>query len=147
MATKPIDLESYFPFFLGTVSNRWTATSSRLYLGRFGIGIGEWRVLASIHFLARASSNEIVALIAMDPGAVSRSVAKLHAEGLIVAAAGKFTGRTKPFVLTAKGRKLHANLQRVALRREDALLGALSAEERRTLIELMRKVLSRIDSL
>ncbi|MET0292109.1 MAG: MarR family transcriptional regulator, partial [Steroidobacteraceae bacterium] len=67
MAPRPIDLEAYFPFFLGTLSNRWTTTSSRLYLAKFGVGIGEWRVLASIRSLDRASSNEIVNLISMDP--------------------------------------------------------------------------------
>ena len=38
MSKKPIDLDQYFPFFLGTIANRWATTSSRLYLAEFGIG-------------------------------------------------------------------------------------------------------------
>ena len=143
--TAPIELQAYFPFFLGTLANRWTATSSRLYLARFGIG--EWRVLASIHSLGTASSNEVVNLISMDAGAVSRSVSKLAQDGYLARVHGKFTGRTRPLELTATGRKLYASVQRVALRREEALLAALTAEERLKLIELLRKVWSRIDVL
>jgi DNA-binding MarR family transcriptional regulator len=143
----PIDLNVYFPFFLGTISNRWTATSSRVYLEEFGIGIGEWRVLASIHSLRRASSAEVVDLISMDPGAVSRSVSKLHTESFIQPVEGKFTGRTKPFELTDEGQKLYSRIRRTAIARENALLGGLNATERRTLLELLRKVHSRLNRL
>jgi DNA-binding MarR family transcriptional regulator len=143
----PIDLQVYFPFFLGTISNRWTATSSRIYLANFGIGIGDWRVLASIQSLGKASSIEIVDLISMDPAAVSRSVAKLLAAAMVRPVEGKFKGRTKPFELTGEGRKLYAKVRRAALAQENTLLGGLSATERRTLLELMRKVHSRLDRL
>ncbi len=147
MPPAPIDLQSYFPFFLGTISNRWTATASRIYLQRFGIGIGDWRVLASILALEGASSQEIVGLIAMDAAAVSRSVGKLEERGLIAPVQGRFVGRTKPYEITDKGRDLYAQLREIALAREDQLLAALTEEERRLLIELMRKVMTRIGDL
>src|SRR5665213_567939 len=147
MASEPIDLEDYFPFFLGTVSNRWTTTSSRIYLDRFGVGIGEWRVLASIQALGQASSQQIVGLIAMDAAAVSRAVARLEQDGFIVRVQGRFVGRTKPYQLTDEGRDLYAALREVALAREDQLLSALTPDERRTLIGLMRKVISRISPM
>jgi DNA-binding MarR family transcriptional regulator len=147
MTSEPIDLQAYFPFFLGTISNRWTTTSSRIYFERFGVGIGEWRVLASIQALGQASSQQIVGLMSMDAAAVSRAVAKLEQDDFIKRVPGRFVGRTKPYELTEEGRDLYAALREVALAREDQLLGALSAEERRTLIELMRKVMSRIDDL
>ena len=147
MASEPIDLQDYFPVFLGTIANRWTATSSRIYLERFGIGIGEWRVLASIQALGASSSQEIVGLISMDAAAVSRSVTKLDCQGLVEQVPGRFVGRTKPYRLTDKGRELYAALREVALARENELLGALSAAERQTLIQLMRKVMSRIEDL
>jgi len=141
MADEPINLQGYFPFFLGTISNRWTTTSSRLYLEKFGIGIGEWRVLASIYSLGQVSSQEVVSLISMDASAVSRAVTTLAKKGFVKPVQGKFAGRTKPYELTEKGRELYVGIQQVALRREDLLLSALSDDERRTLIELMRKVM------
>lgn len=147
MSPEPIDLEDYFPYFLGTISNRWTTTSSKIYLERFGVGIGEWRVLASIQALGQASSQQIVGLISMDGGAVSRAVARLEQDGFIARAPGRFIGRTKPYQLTDEGRDLYAALRDLALAREDQLLGALSGDERRQLIALMRKVMSRIGDL
>ena len=147
MTADPIDLQDYFPFFLGTIANRWTATSSRIYFERFGVGVGEWRVLASIQALGQGSSQQIVGLISMDAAAVSRSVAKLEQDGFIAKVAGRFVGRTKPYELTEDGRDLYAALREVALAREDVLLGALGPEERQTLIALMRKVMSRIGDL
>ena len=147
MASEPIDLDSYFPFFLGTISNRWTTTSSRIYLERFGVGIGEWRVLASIQALGAASSQQIVGLISMDGGAVSRAVARLEEDGFIQKVAGRFVGRTKPYELTEEGRDLYVAMRDVALARENQLLGALSADERLQLITLMRKVMTRMGDL
>lgn len=140
MPNDPIDLRDYFPFFLGTISNRWTTTSSRIYLDRFGIGIGEWRVLASIRSLEQASSQAIVNLIAMDPAAVSRSMAKLESGGFVEPVKGKFAGRTKPYTLTEAGIELHARISDLALQREDQLLSGLDAQEREGLLRLMRKV-------
>ena len=147
MASDPIDLQDYFPFFLGTISNRWTTSSSKIYLDRFGVGIADWRGLASIPALGAASSQEIVGLISMDAAAVSRSVTKLESEGFIARAPGRFVGRTKPYELTDAGRELYAQLREVALAREDLLLGALTTDERRTLMTLMRKVMTRIGDL
>jgi DNA-binding MarR family transcriptional regulator len=145
--SNPIDLKGYFPFYLGTVSNRWNATSSRLYLEQFELGIGEWRVLASIHSLGQANSVQVVNLISMDAGAVSRSTAQLKVKGLIRSVAGKFQGRTKPHELTDKGKELYSKIAQIALRREAKLLGALTSDERRILIELMRKIMSRLEDI
>ncbi|MEY4761235.1 MAG: hypothetical protein RLZZ200_1091 [Pseudomonadota bacterium] len=147
MASRPIDLQGYFPYFLGTIANRWTTTSSRLYFERFGIGIGEWRVLASVFSLGQASSVEVVNLISMDAGAVSRSMRRLEQSGYVTPVEGRFSGRTKPYTLTAAGKALYAQIQRVALQREKDLLSGLTEAERRTLVELMGKVLDRLGSL
>ena len=147
MSHVPIDLQGYFPFFLGTISNRWTAASSREYLERFGIGIADWRVLASIYSLRSASSNEVVSLIFMDAGAVSRAMARLQELGLVQPVVGKFQGRTKPFEITAKGLDLYAEMQATALEREQRLLDGFSQDEREELLRLGRKMLANLSTL
>lgn len=147
MTSEPFNLHAYFPFFLGTIANRWTATSSKIYLDRFGIGIGEWRVLASIQAQGAASSQMIVNLISMDAGAVSRSMARLAKEGLVEPLNGRFAGRTKPYQLTEKGHDLYERLLGIALERENMLLGELSETERQMLLQLMQKVMKQIDNL
>lgn len=147
MRTEPLSLQAYFPYFLGTIANRWTATSSKIYLEEFGIGIGEWRVLASIQAQGTASSQMIVNLISMDAGAVSRSMSKLAKEGLVEPLNGRFAGRTKPYQLTKKGHEYYARLISIALQREKILLSELTEAERQELLRLMKKVMMRLDSL
>lgn len=147
MTNEPINLEKYFPYFLGTISNRWTATSSQLYLERFDIGIGEWRVLASIRALGSASSQEVLNLTSMDAGAISRSIRKLETKGLVKALEGRFAGRTKPFGMTPAGTKLHDKVSALARKREEILLQDLSTQDREHLLRSMRKILKRIDDL
>ena len=147
MANNPINLDAYFPYFLGTISARWTSTSSQLYLKRFGIGIGEWRVLASIRALGPASSQQILSLISMDAGAISRSMKKLEERGLVKPLQGKFAGRTKPFHMTQAGKELHDEISAIAREREELLLQDLSSEERDALFRSLRKILSRIEDL
>ncbi len=147
MPNDPIDLNEYFPFFLGAISNRWTNTSSRLYLDQFGIGIGEWRVLSSIRSLGQASSQEIVGLISMDAGAVSRSVAKLESGGFVEPVQGKFAGRTKPYTLTDAGADLHGRISDVALQREGLMLSGLNPDERTELLRLMRKIMEQLGKI
>lgn len=147
VARTKINLNGYFPYFLGTISNRWTNASSKEYLKRFGIGIGEWRVLASVHSFGSASANEVAGQMSMDAGAVSRAVAKLLRQGYLATVQGKFSGRTKPLELTPSGTTLYDRIRRLALAREQILLGVLSPAERETLLKLMRKVHARIDRL
>jgi DNA-binding MarR family transcriptional regulator len=147
MSKKPIDLDQYFPFFLGTIANRWASTSSRLYLAEFGIGIAEWRVLASIFSLGNASSQDIVNLISMDAGAVSRAVNHLEANGYVQKVEGRFQGRTKPYELTDEGASIYAAIRKIALERENTLLADLGERDRKDLLRIMRKILRNIDKL
>lgn len=147
MTEKPIDLDQYFPFFLGTIANRWATTSSRLYLAEFGVGIAEWRVLASISSLGNASSQDVVGLISMDAGAVSRAVNNLEEKGYVRKVDGRFAGRTKPYELTDEGVRIHAAIREIALERENVLLADLGAKDRKDLLRIMRKILRNIDEL
>jgi DNA-binding MarR family transcriptional regulator len=144
---RSLVLEEYFPFYLGTIANRWTAASSRTYLAEFGMGIGEWRVLASLHALGQASGQEVVNLIAMDPGAVSRAIAKLEHKQFIAPAEGRFAGRTKPFDLTAGGKEIYNSIARLALERAEFLLADLTEDERHHLFSALRKLRQRSSEL
>ena len=147
MTDESINLESYFPYFLGTVSNRWTATSSQLYLKRFGIGIGEWRVLASVRALGPTSSQQVLSLTSMDAGAISRSMKKLEQGGFVRPLEGKFAGRTKPYEMTQAGKRLYDDISTIAREREEILLQDLTHQEREGLFQALRKILHRIEEL
>jgi len=144
---NPIDLNEYVPYFLGAISNRWTSTSSRLYLREFGVGIAEWRVLASLRTLGNASSLDAANLTAMDPAAVTRAMGQLQQKGCVMPVAGRFVGRTKPFALTGKGEELYEAIRRIAVEREAILLQDLTARERDELLRMLRILHGRLGEL
>lgn len=145
--SENIELDHYVPYFLGAISNRWTAASSRRYLRDFGVGIAEWRVLASLRTLGQATSLDAANLTGMDPAAVTRALTQLQQKHYAGPVPGRFMGRTKPFALTDEGVALYAEMRRVALEREAVLLQDLSAAERRELLRLLRLLHARLPEL
>jgi len=144
---SPIRLESYVPFFLGSIANKWTAVSSRAYRDRFDLGIGEWRVLASLAVKDAASSIEISKLVKMDNGAVSRSMRVLEERGLVLPLKGRFTGRTKPYLLTERGTQTFEAMKAMALEREQKLLDPLDPDQRTKLLQLLSELYRTLDDL
>ncbi len=142
-----IELDQYVPYFLGTIANRWTAASSRRYLREFGVGIAEWRVLASLRTLGQATSLDAANLTGMDPAAVTRALTQLQEKGCVEPVAGRFIGRTKPFALTEKGMSLYADMRRVAQDHEAVLLQDLTESEREELLRLLRLLHGRLPEL
>lgn len=142
-----LNLSEYLPFYVIAIANRWTATSSRTYLRRFGIGIVEWRAIASLGALGVASSLDVVNLVGTDPASVSKAVNNLEARGLVVPVKGKFAGRTKPYELTQRGRGLFREMRQLALRRQDVLTDLLTSDERSQLIGLLKKLHAQLPKL
>ena len=144
---RSIDLDRYVPFYITAIANRWTSSSSRDYLSTFGVGIAEWRVLASLDARGSATSLDIVNLVGMDGGAVSRAIRALEKKGFVVPVKGRFVGRTKPYAMTTTGEALSAAVRARALEREALLLQDLSEADKSKFLRLLRLVHGRLADL
>ncbi len=144
---QPLDLEGYVPFFLGAIANRWTALSSKAYRSAFDLGIGEWRILASLAVSGSATSLAVAKLVKMDAGAVSRAIRVLEDRGLVEPLPGRFGGRSRPYAMTPEGRDIFAALKAMALKREQGLLEPLSAPERQELLRLLARLYDHLEDL
>jgi DNA-binding MarR family transcriptional regulator len=146
-ASGQFDLDDYVPFYLNAISNKWTSTSSRIYIMRFGLGVVEWRVLAALAAAGSASSLDIVNMVGLDPASVSKAMRNLEQRGAVIPLQGRFVGRTKPYRMTDDGLSLFKNIRNVALRREALLLHKLDAQEKTQLLELLRKIYASLPDL
>lgn len=135
-----LDLDGYVPFFLTVIANRWTASSSQDYRREFGLGIGEWRILASIGALGAATSLDVVNLVGMDPGAVSRAMHVLEERELVTPVQGKFAGRNKPYRMTEAGTTIFLAIRGRATAREALLLQDLTPAERAMLLDFLKRM-------
>jgi DNA-binding MarR family transcriptional regulator len=134
-----LDLDRYVPYLLVSVANTLSRGASRLYLRHFGVGINEWRVLSMIAVEPGVIALRICTVIGLDKAAASRSLKTLEGMGLIVSP-DPAEQRSRGYRLTEKGEALHGRMLKVARQREERLLAGLSADERETLLALLKKM-------
>ena len=116
MADHPkLELERFLPYRLNVVAEAVSRALSRLYAERYGIGIPEWRVLATLGQYERMTARDVGAHSRMHKTKVSRAVSDLETRGLVQRAANRDDKREAFLALTGKGRQIYADLAPLAL--------------------------------
>lgn len=137
---KVVDLDRYVPAVLTWVSNKLSRGASQHYLQVFDVGIETWRCLVLLAIEGRITAQRVSKVIGMDKATVSRCFKSMQASGLIAMSLDASDGRLRLATLTKKGRDLHDQILGVALERERALLSVLNAQERDTLLGLLKRL-------
>ncbi|MCQ4166995.1 MarR family winged helix-turn-helix transcriptional regulator [Tahibacter harae] len=136
-----LELENFLPYRLSVLSNTVSLAIAREYEDRFQLSITEWRVVAVLGRYDGLSAREVAERTAMDKVAVSRAVAALMKDGRVRRATAAHDKRQSVLSLTAKGRKVHAEVAPLALQHEQRLLAHLDAEEQSWLARILEKLL------
>jgi DNA-binding MarR family transcriptional regulator len=123
-------LPAFVPFRLNRLAGAVSEHLAASYRGRFALEVPEWRVIATVGQERDSTAQFIAASTRMHKTRVSRAIAHLIKRGLLERAASAHDRRELPLRLSAAGRRLYAQLVPLALAREQALLGCLSAAER-----------------
>lgn len=137
---SPIDLHRYVPSYITLIGNRWSRSSSSLYLKRFGIGIVEWRLMVLLAIEPWIQASRVDEVIGLDKAAVSRSLRLLEKRGLAVTRPNSVDPRRREMALTSSGRQLHDEVAALALARERNLLAGLSSREKDLLLGLLGRL-------
>jgi len=140
MPNTPLELERFLPYQLSVLANTISQAIAREYAERFGLAVTEWRVLAVLGRYAGLSAVEVAERTAMDKVAVSRAVNSLLKAGRLKRDLHADDRRRSVLALSAKGRKVYAEVAPMALRYERELLAVLSAEERLWLERILGKL-------
>ena len=143
----PLRLATFLPYRLSVLTNRVSDLVARAYTDLHGLSRAQWRVLAVLGELDGQTATEIAQATAQDKVTVTRASQALITAGLIHRRASQDDGRVSHLSLTAKGRRIYADVAPVALSYERALLKSLSATERRQLDTLLQKLSARAAQL
>ena len=122
------------------LSNTLGNGAVRLYAGRHGVPLAEWRLLAALAGAGPSSVNVLAADLGTDKGWVSRTAAAVVAKGLATTRADESDGRRFEIALTPAGRALYERILPAALDRQRRLLSVLTEDERKNLDELLAKL-------
>jgi len=120
---------------------------SRLYAERYGIGVPEWRVIATLGEYQRMTAKEVGAHSRMHKTKVSRAVAALEEKGLIEREPNEDDMREAFLALTGRGLRVYQDLAPRALAFERALDKSLGNGARAHLDAILRRLEERAQEL
>jgi DNA-binding MarR family transcriptional regulator/ribosomal protein S18 acetylase RimI-like enzyme len=139
-ASDPIDAVRSFTRFY---TNKVGALRGGLHGSRHPLP--EARVLFDLGQSEATEVSELRHALEMDAGQLSRLLARLDADGLVVRERSASDGRRQVLRLTAAGRREHARLDRGAIEQWSALLDGVPELDRRRLIGAMDAVRNVLD--
>jgi len=131
-------LEEHLGYWLRYVSNAVSAEFARRVEAE-GVTVSEWVALRVLFGHDEMQPKELAAAMGMTKGPVSRLVERLLAKKLVARRAHDCDGRAQIVRLTANGRGLVPKLAALADANDAAFFAHFSEEEKRALVEAMRK--------
>ena len=135
-----IDLERYVPAYFVWIANKLTRGASQNYINLFGVGAEVWRCMVLLAIHETVSAQQVSQIIGMDKASVSRCFKQMADKKLIALELDPTDGRLRMASLTLHGRHVHDQILGIALAREQALLDVLCADDRETLIGLLKRL-------
>jgi DNA-binding MarR family transcriptional regulator len=133
-------LRDFLPYRLHNAAERVSLAFAEVYKRQEGLSRPEWRVLAILAQLARATATDIGAQANMHKTKVSRAVFALEARKWLARSADDADRRVEWLQLTRIGRSQFAKLSQSARQFERELVGALGGKAIRQLLSALARI-------
>lgn len=140
---RTLSLSDFLPYRLNVAAAAVSEGLATIYSEQFGIGIPEWRVLATLGETRTMTAKAIGEHAHMNKVKVSRAVTALEERGLVQRTTNEKDLREAFLTLTAAGADIHAEIAPLALDYVAVLLEGLTRQERDDLLRLLQKVQAR----
>lgn len=124
-----LKLECFLPYRLVVAATLASHALARIYGRHFGIGIPEWRIIATLGQFDRLTARDIGSLSHMHKTKVSRAVNELSERGLIDRTPNRDDRREAFLSLSAPGRRIYDQVAPIALTFEKRLLDDIPTAE------------------
>ena len=135
--TSELILEDFLTFRLLILARALDRQAKRTYGESFGLSLVEWRILAKLGAVGSATVNRLASWMDYDKAQISRAVGVLVENGYLTRATNVSDTRSAILTLTPEGQEFHRELMAFGRERQRVLLTLLSAEQRRSLYEIM----------
>lgn len=138
-----LELETFLPYRLNVLASIVSQGLAGIYAKRYGIGVPEWRVMATLGQFGAMTAKDIGGHSHMHKTKVSRAVAILEKRQMVQRRANRQDLREAFLSLTDTGRAVYDDLVPVALGFAADLTEGLSRSERAELEALLAKLTRR----
>ncbi len=126
----PLKLEEFLPYQLNVVASLVSQALSRIYSGRYGIGVPEWRVLVTLGQYGVMTGKDIGQHSHMHKTKVSRAVALLEKRKFITRRTNRDDLRESFLSLTPAGRSIYEEFAPTALAFAQRLTDVIEPSDR-----------------
>jgi DNA-binding MarR family transcriptional regulator len=141
-AAQDFDLDGFLPYLLNQAAEVTSQSFQHVYRRDHGMTRTQWRVLANLGKFGARTASEICRISHLDKTKVSRAVAALEVEGLLLRAPAAEDRRTEVLSLTESGRRLFGALGAKAIAFDRDLRNRLGADEAAVLAEALRRLIA-----
>ncbi len=143
MSDVKLELDSFLPYRLNVLANVVSQALSGIYAERYGLGIPEWRVIATLGQFGSVTAKDIGAHSHMHKTKVSRAVASLMRRRLVQRRINRQDLREAFLSLTREGHIVYSDLVPIARRFAADLSDGFSPQERDQLDLLLTRLTER----
>ena len=138
--SKPIDSSGTRVWLVLMKAHRALARHASKSIGQFDLGLSDFAVLEMLLHKGPLLVNEIGRRVELTSGAITSAVDRLETRGLVRRSTDDADRRARVIHLTAEGKAYIQPIFAVHKQAMDAAASGLSAAERATLIELLKKL-------
>ena len=142
-----LDMEASVLTQVHFVGNRINSTGSNGYRKWFGIGISEFRLLVVIGNEPGSTGARINEIMGLDLGAISRTLRRMEANGLVVSRPHPRHPSYRCWYLTKQGADLHDRISKMTDAREAAILEGFSKAEVFQLLSFLHRLSDNTEKL
>ncbi|HZW21853.1 MarR family winged helix-turn-helix transcriptional regulator [Noviherbaspirillum sp.] len=138
--SRQLGMTGLLSFRLHSVANMLSRGAAMRYRREFGVTLWEWRTIALVGGQPGMSLKELAKIAGLDKSQVSRVVTGLTERRLLLRSTDENDARGIRLSLTNAGQRLYQGLIQAAAERNEAILGALTQQERAVLESAMVKL-------
>lgn len=136
------DLERFLPYLLNQAAEVTSDSFQASYKMIYGMTRTQWRVLANIGKFGAMTARDICTISHIEKTKVSRAVAGLEADQLLIRQTSPTDRRIEILSLTDKGRSVFEDLGQRAIQYDRNLRLHIGADEARQLNQILRKLIA-----
>jgi DNA-binding MarR family transcriptional regulator len=129
------------------LSTRQVGQMSSVYLHRFGLTGNTWRVLSIIGYYGPMSATEVCRHGSLEADKVTRAVDILGKKKLVLRRRNAEDRRKVVLSLSARGRRVYDEIERLRYAQERKIMKALEPEELDSLYNILDKLEARADEI
>lgn len=143
----PANLKELFSFRLNVLAHMSSKIAALVNEREFELDSREWRIIGLLGAFSPFSLQALAREVNVDKSQASRIVSSLIQRGLLQRGPDENDGRGVQLSLTPQGKTLYRKIFPKAVKRNEALLSVLSADDRQCLERILKQLTDRAGEL